>query len=125
MRWSDSVASLLLAAAGVALVPSTAFASSIWDVQSPQEYLKLIDSDGDGRVSLTEYQDYLGRSARDMDRNGDGLLSADELPPGTRSRGGRPVNLKRQREAFAMRFHLQDRNGDRYLDASELGLPPR
>ena len=122
-RFRELAARLLLAAGVV--VPSMACATSIWDVESPQEYLKLIDSDGDGRVSLTEYQDYLGRSAREMDRNGDGLLSADELPPGTRSRGGRPVNLKRQREAFAMRFHLQDRNGDRYLDASELGLPPR
>jgi len=115
---------LLLLAAGVAMT-AAADAASIWDVESPQEYLRLIDRNGDGRVSLQEYQDYLGRSAQDMDRNGDGLLSANELPPGTRSRGGRPVNLKRQREAVAMRFQLQDRNGDRYLDASELGLPPR
>ncbi|MCB1566227.1 MAG: hypothetical protein H7A20_09345 [Rhodanobacteraceae bacterium] len=105
--------------------PGSVLAASIWSVESPQEYLALIDSDGDGRVSLREYQDYLGRSAREMDRNGDGLLSANELPPGTRSRGGRPVNLQRQREAFATRFHLQDRNGDRYLDAEELGAPPR
>ena len=125
MHWPHGVASLLLAAAGVTMVPAKTSASSIWDVESPQEYLKLIDSDGDGRVSLGEYQDYLGRSAREMDRNGDGLLSANELPPGTRSRGGHPVNLQRQREAYAIRFHLQDRNGDRFLDAEELGAPPQ
>ena len=117
------IVALSLFAASVTM-PVALFATSIWDVESPQEYLRLIDSDGDGRVSLSEYQDYLGRSARDMDRNGDGLLSADELPPGTRSRGGRPVSLKRQREAVALRFQVQDRNGDRYLDAEELSAPP-
>lgn len=115
---------LLLALVGLA-APGPATAASTWNVESPQEYLQIIDSNGDGRVSLVEYQDYLGRAAQEMDRNGDGLLSAEELPPGTRTRHGRPVNLKRQREAFAVRFHRQDRNGDRYLDADELGAPPR
>ena len=56
-----------------------------------------------------------------MDRNGDGVLTADELPGGK----GRPITREQQRQVIVQRFHKQDANGDGYLDARELSAPPR
>jgi len=56
-----------------------------------------------------------------MDRNGDGVLSADELPGGE----GRAIRREKQRQVIVQRFHKQDANGDGYLDARELAAPPR
>ena len=118
---------LLSALLSLPLVTSAplAVAQSAFDIATPEQYLARMDSNGDGRVDLVEYQNHLGRAARDMDSNGDGLLSASELPPGPRTRNGKPVSLARQREVHAQRFHLQDRNRDNFLDAVELAAPPR
>ncbi len=56
-----------------------------------------------------------------MDRNGDGVLSAEELPGGK----GRAIRREQQRQVIVQRFHKQDANGDGYLDARELAAPPR
>jgi Ca2+-binding EF-hand superfamily protein len=85
------------------------------------EYLERMDSDGDGRVSLAEYLDWMGYAFRGMDRDGDGVLASDELPGG---RGG-PVTLEQHRTRLAARFVKQDANGDGFLDARELSAPPR
>jgi len=126
MRWHRFAAEPLIRAAGlILLVGGATVQASAIDSRTPREYLAVFDLDGDGRVSLLEYQDHLMLAAVDMDRNGDGLLDRSELPPGTRLRDGRPVRLSKQREAIARRFRLQDRNGDHYLDAAELAAPMR
>ncbi|WP_455549890.1 hypothetical protein [Dryocola clanedunensis] len=56
-----------------------------------------------------------------MDRNGDGVLSADELPGGK----GPPITREQRRQTLIQRFHKQDANGDGYLSARELAAPPR
>jgi len=56
-----------------------------------------------------------------MDRNGDGVLGADELPGGK----GTPITREQQRQTLIQRFHKQDANGDGYLSARELAAPPR
>ena len=45
--------------------------------------LRMFDSNGDGKVSLAEYQAHMLRGFRAMDRNHDRFLSARELaaPP--------------------------------------------
>ena len=91
--------------------------------QSRSDYLKRFDSDGDGRVSLTEYQEYMSRSFHRMDRNGDGALSALELPAGVRSRTA--TTLEGHRRALARMFDVLDINNDGYLSATELTAPPR
>lgn len=88
---------------------------------TPSDYLERFDLDGDGRIALSEYRDYMSRGFRDMDVDGDGLLQGNELPVP----GARPVRLTDHLDALAQSFHRQDRNADGYLDAAELASPPR
>lgn len=96
------------------------FAASA-QVTQTSEYLARMDTDGDGRVSLAEYLDWMGYAFEQMDRNGDGVLTADELPGGK----GKPVTREEHRQRLAERFRKQDANGDGVLDAKELAAPPR
>ena len=109
------VAACLLALAAAA--PLTAAAQ----VTATSEYLERMDGDGDGRVSLAEYLDWMGYAFHGMDRDGDGVLSPDELPGGR----GRAITLGEHRERLADRFRKQDADGNGTLDARELAAPPR
>ncbi|WP_164072959.1 EF-hand domain-containing protein [Stenotrophomonas maltophilia] len=84
-------------------------------------YLQRMDSDGDGKVSEAEYVQWMLYAFDHMDRNGDGVLTADELPGGK----GRPITREQQRQVIVQRFHKQDANRDGYLSARELSAPPR
>jgi Ca2+-binding EF-hand superfamily protein len=88
--------------------------------QSPREYLKLMDANGDGRISEAEYVSYMSGDFRTMDSNGDGVLEASELPGGR----GRPISLKEFQANLRRQFHRLDRNHDGYLSAHELAQPP-
>lgn len=90
-------------------------------VRDAGDYLSRMDADGNGGVSLAEYQAWMGYAFDAMDRDHDGVLSPGELPGG---RGGaltRAAHLARLAAAFAR----QDRNRDGFLDARELAAPPR
>ena len=84
-------------------------------------YLQRMDSNGDGKVSVDEYVDWMMYAFDRMDRNGDGTLSADELPGGR----GKAISRDQQRQTIIERFHKQDANGDGFLSARELSAPPR
>ena len=88
--------------------------------RTPQDYLQRMDSDGDGRVSRSEYIAHMGRSFDRIDSDGNGVLEGDELPPGAHrvTRGDYEASL-------AAAFARQDGNHDGYLDARELARPPR
>ena len=90
-------------------------------VRAASDYLARMDSDHDQRVSLAEYQDWLGYAFDAMDRDHDGVLAPSELP------GGRGIAVTRaqHRARLGDVFHRQDRNGDGMLDARELAAPPR
>jgi len=90
-------------------------------VTRTQDYLERMDSDGDGRVSLAEYQAWMSYAFDRMDRNGDGVLSADELPGGK----GRAVTRAEHMAKIAATFNRQDTTRDGYLDARELAAPPQ
>lgn len=90
-------------------------------VRGSGDYLAKMDTGRDGRVSLAEYQDWLSYAFDGMDRNHDGVLSADEQPGGK----GPPITREAHREQLAMRFRKQDASHDGYLDAGELAAPPR
>ena len=88
---------------------------------SRSDYLRMFDSDGDGRVSETEYIDYMSRGFQDMDSNGDGVIDRSELPGGR----GQPITAQENRDNLRRQFHRLDSNRDGYLDARELTAPPR
>lgn len=90
-------------------------------VTGTADYLSRIDADGDGRVSLDEYVAWMSYAFDGMDRNGDGVLTAEELPGGR----GAAVTREAHRARLAERFRRQDANGDGFLDARELAAPPR
>ncbi|MCX7556056.1 EF-hand domain-containing protein [Xanthomonadaceae bacterium JHOS43] len=99
------------------------FATGAAQAQTRADYLRRFDTNGDGRVSLAEYQDYMSQGFHAMDRNGDGLLSAGELPSGVRSRTA--TTLEGHRRAVARMFDVLDVDNNGYLDANELTAPPR
>ena len=114
-------AATLAAALAAALLAAGLPASAAGQVRATGDYLGRMATDGDGRVSLAEYLDWMGYAFHEMDRNGDGVLTPDELPGGR----GRAVSLEQHRQRLSAGFARQDANGDGYLDAAELGAPPR
>ncbi|MFC3550737.1 hypothetical protein ACFOLC_06860 [Lysobacter cavernae] len=98
-----------------------AMAPAAAQVEATTDYLARIDGDGDGRVSLDEYQAWMGYAFERMDADGDGVLVAAELPGGR----GQPVSRVAHRQTLAERFALQDGNRDGFLDARELAAPPQ
>ena len=90
-------------------------------VQRTGDYLSKMDRDGDGKVSLAEYQDWLTYAFDGMDRDRDGMLSAAEQPGGK----GQPLTREQHRTRLAERFRKQDANRDGFLNARELAAPPQ
>lgn len=114
MRLAILTAALLVAGAALAQSPDT-----------PNDYLRDMDANRDGRVQLVEYQEYLSYAFDQIDRNRDGVLQAHEYPPGVTPRPGPPRTRAQHHAALAKQFRLQDSNHDGTLDARELGQPPR
>ena len=102
-------------AALAACIAGTAFA------QATSDYLARMDTDRDARVSLGEYQDWMSYAFDAMDHDHDGVLSPAEQPGGR----GRLITRAARMADIARLFRIQDRNGDGFLDARELAMPPR
>ena len=117
MRCRPDAAGCVLGLLLLAGVPADAPAQGA----ATSDYLELMAADGDGRVSLGEYLAWMTYAFDSMDRNGDGVLTPDELPGGK----GRQVTLAEHRARLTDRFNRQDANGDGFLDARELAAPPR
>ncbi len=122
MRWRRRAAEptrlavLLVLAAG--LPCGTAAAQT---VSTRTDYLQRLDRDGDGRISLSEYQTHLTRGFLEMDRDGDRVLRGDELPVAS----AKPRRLEDLLSDLARQFARLDHDRDGYLDAVELTAPPR
>lgn len=101
----------------VALLPLSALAQ----VRDTGAYLRLMDANLDGKVQLSEYQDWLCYGFDQMDRNHDGVLTPDEQPGGR----GKTITRDAYRAQLADQFRKLDRNRDGTLDARELASPPR
>ena len=84
------------------------------------EYLRMLDTDGDGHISSTEYVHYMSAGFRAMDHDGDGTLVPAELPGGQ----GRAIALREFRDNLRRQFRRLDRDHDGYLTARELTAPP-
>ena len=106
------------------LLPAAVAAQGTGAVTSTGDYLSRMDADGDGKISLIEYQDWLSYAFDAMDANHDGVLDAQEQP--SSGRGARSALTREQhRQTLAERFRKQDRNHDGWLDARELASPPQ
>lgn len=90
-------------------------------VTRTSDYLARMDADGDGKVSLAEYQIWMSYAFDAMDRNRDGLLTPDEQPGGR----GKPISRTEHQQVLAARFRKQDLNHDGFLSARELAAPPQ
>jgi len=90
-------------------------------VRDSAGYLARMDANGDGRVQLVEYQDWMSYAFDAMDRDHDGVLTSAEQPGGR----GTPLTRADYRARLAATFARQDRDGDGTLDARELAAPPR
>lgn len=97
------------------------FAGASVAAESP--LMAMFDTNHDGRVSVSEYQAYMDTGFQRMDRNGDQLLEADELPAGVHHDG--PLTLADHRQQVTRQFHRQDADHDGFLDLHELMAPPR
>jgi Ca2+-binding EF-hand superfamily protein len=89
--------------------------------RTPTEYLRMMDTNDDGKVSQAEYVDYMSAGFRRMDTNGDGVLEPEELPGGH----GRAISLEHYQDNLRRQFRKLDRNGDGYLNAKEFAAPPQ
>jgi Ca2+-binding EF-hand superfamily protein len=89
--------------------------------QSTSDFVARMDTDGDGRVSLPEYTDYMSYAFRRMDADGNGVLEpSEQLVP-----NGKRLTIAEHHANLAAMFHRQDVSRDGYLNAAELAAPPR
>jgi len=89
--------------------------------QSTSDFVARMDKDGDGRVSLPEYTDYMSYAFRRMDADGNEVLEpSEQLVP-----NGKRLTLVEHHANLATMFHRQDVNHDGFLNAAELAAPPR
>ena len=89
--------------------------------QSSGSYFSVVDLDGDGRISLAEYQERMSWAFRQMDRNADGVLTPDEqLVPNAMT-----LTLSEHRRRLAEQYARQDANKDGSLSRAEFLAPPR
>lgn len=111
-------------------------------LQHKQARLKKMDSNGDGKVSKDEYLAYMSNRAQarfeHLDKNHDGMLVADELDRGCKSRHGHghrygtglfhkldsngdgSISLAESRAAWSAWFKRMDTNGDKVVSADEI-----
>lgn len=113
-HWPGFVVGIGVAGIWLAM-PAVAMAQ----VGASSNYLARMDVDQDGRVSVSEYQDWLSYAFAAMDRDRDGVLTAAEWPGGR----GQSVTRAEHRARLAVAFGRQDGNRDGFLDARELAAP--
>jgi hypothetical protein len=106
--------------AALLFVPLLPFSASA-QVDQTSDYLARMDGDGDGRVGLSEYLDWMSYAFDARDLNRDGALTADELPGGK----GQTITRQQHRERLTATFKKQDVNRDGSLSAKELAAPPQ
>ncbi len=112
--------SALLATVACALL-SGMLPSPAQDIPNTRaHYLRMLDTDGDGRISVAEYVQYMSAGFRHMDSNADGMLETAELPGSQ----GPAISLTQFQDNLRRQFRRLDHNHDGYLTARELTAPP-
>ncbi len=107
--------------AAIIIIASVLALPALAQVQAPSDYMQRMDRDGDGRVSLAEYIEWMSYGFDAMDKNGNGILEPHEQPGGR----GKPITRSEHIATLTERFRRQDSDKDGYLSAKELAAPPR
>jgi Ca2+-binding EF-hand superfamily protein len=103
------------------LAVALAFASGAAPAQSGADYFSVVDTDGDGRVSLPEFLERMSWAFRKMDANRDDVLEpSEQLVPNAKR-----ITLAEHHARFADQFRRQDRDRDGSLDRREYLSPPQ
>ncbi|MFA6985983.1 MAG: hypothetical protein WC213_07225 [Arenimonas sp.] len=88
--------------------------------QSQSSYFDAVDTDHDGRISLSEFVERMSWAFRQMDRNADQVLSPDEqLVPNAPT-----LTLAEHHRRLGDQFRRQDKNKDGWLSPREFLAPP-
>jgi Ca2+-binding EF-hand superfamily protein len=96
------------------------FSQTLW-AQSRESYFNAIDANGNGQVSLNEFQEWMSYAFVRIDQNHNDVIDEDEaLVPKMRG-----VTRARHRANIAAQFHRQDVNRNGSLSMTELTAPPR
>ena len=88
--------------------------------QSRDSYFNAVDTDHDGRISLPEYLERMSWAFKEMDRDGNRVLTPNEQLVA----GAPTLTLAELHERLTGQFKRQDRNQDGVLSAAEYLAPP-
>ncbi len=89
--------------------------------QSRQQYFSSIDRNGNGGVSIAEFQEWMAYAFNRIDKNSNNVIDADEaLVPKMAG-----VTRARHQANIAAQFRRQDRNRNGELSMFELTAPPQ
>ena len=89
--------------------------------QSREQYFSRIDSNRNGGVSLTEFQEWMSYSFNRIDKNANNVIDVDEaLVPKMAG-----VTRTRHLANITAQFRRQDRNKNGELSIAELTAPPQ
>lgn len=99
----------------LALASTTAFAD-----RGDRKTMKNLDTDGDGQISLQEFQDRKKNRFEDIDIDKDGGISLEEMQAAAEERFQR--HKAKMTEKTASRFAETDKNGDGIVTPEEAQL---
>jgi Ca2+-binding EF-hand superfamily protein len=89
--------------------------------QSGADYFSVVDTDGNGRISLPEFLERMSWAFRQMDANRNDVLEpSEQLVPNAKR-----ITLAEHHARFTDQFRRQDRDRDGGLDRREYLAPPQ
>ncbi len=117
---TKAIVTIVVSIVGLSIFSSGVCAAAAKNPSPEAVYFARADSDGDGKLSLPEFQDWMSYAFKRMDANHDDVLDPHEqgLPNARRLTGDE------HRARLAEQFKRQDKNHDGFLSQREFLAPP-